>query len=303
MAEHWSEYWKGNENNSFSVSPEDESIEALNEKWIEFIKDIEPPSRIIDIGTGGGALIRLAVEHQTVAHTYIGIDYAKLNLNSLTSGYDNIQILENTNIETLPIDSNSVDIAMSQYAIEYSNLKVSLQQVTRVLKPNGRFMFICHCDNSMVLKKNIKIKEVISDVLSPNGVIELVNDFFKLLDEQPTSATALKEIQEKLKNKLSALHDIFPNEINDISIPAFIEKIFSQRVPTIRTQIIKVYTDEISSYYQRLLSLQNAALTREDIINFENISKSLNIALEPIELLKKNNDILGIIIRGVLSDI
>ncbi len=61
MEKHWSDYWKGKEQNSFSMSSEDESMQALNKIWIKFIKGIESKSNILDLGTGGGALLRVCL--------------------------------------------------------------------------------------------------------------------------------------------------------------------------------------------------------------------------------------------------
>jgi len=113
--------------------------------------DPKPGETIIDLGCGVGTFLKfLLTENKTQQLKIVGIDYsdralkkAKERLAGLTQGID-IKYISQDLKSPLPFEDNSVDKAISNWAIVYlsrNELKNSLREVKRVLKEGGKFFF------------------------------------------------------------------------------------------------------------------------------------------------------------------
>ncbi len=107
--------------------------------------EIGPQHKVLDIGSGYGGAARY------LADTF-GCTVTALNLSekenerarqcNLDRGLNNKIIVVDGSFESIPTDDQSFDIVWSQDAILHSgNREKVLQEVTRVLKPGGRFVF------------------------------------------------------------------------------------------------------------------------------------------------------------------
>jgi len=294
----WSDYWQDSAKTSFDIEPTNSFLQVLDSEWANLISNIERPNRILDIGTGGGALIRLGLKHQKVKHSYIGIDYAKLNLADDITQDKCVQIIENENVETLTLTESSIDLAISQFAIEYSNLKLSIKEIARVLKINGKFTFICHCSDSEIIRRNSDILNTLNKVLEANGVLDNVQNLLIALGRSPDNISLLKTLQIKLKENLTSVQARYPDTINDINLPLFIQKIFSREIVTKPDELFQSYLIEINSYSQRLSALIDSALDKNRILNFKNICKYERLDIEEPKFIYKDNLLLGVILKA-----
>jgi sarcosine/dimethylglycine N-methyltransferase len=130
-------------------SPED-SIRNASRRTVERMAaristDLNPAAHVLDIGAGYGGAARY------LARTY-GCKVTALNLSEVENGRnrtlneeqgvsDLIDVLDGS-FEEIPLPDASVDVVWSQDAILHSgNREQVLQEVHRVLKPGGEFVF------------------------------------------------------------------------------------------------------------------------------------------------------------------
>ena len=105
--------------------------------------DINAGDRVLDLGSGGGIDSFLAAGKVGPEGQVIGIDVTeemvnKARLTAAHYGYQNVEF-ELGEIENLSIESNSVEIIISNCAINLSLDKSKVfQEAFRVLKPGGR---------------------------------------------------------------------------------------------------------------------------------------------------------------------
>ncbi len=105
--------------------------------------DINAGDRVLDLGSGGGIDSFLAAGKVGPDGKVIGIDVTEemVNRARLTAahyGYQNVEF-KLGEIENLPIESNSVEVIISNCAINLSLDKLKVfQEAFRVLKPGGR---------------------------------------------------------------------------------------------------------------------------------------------------------------------
>jgi len=116
-----------------------------DETLASMLKDVDENTTVLDIGAGyGGAARHLAKAYGCkVICVNISETQNKLNreLNKKAGLDDKVEVLHG-DFEAIPADDNSIDIVWSQDAILHSgNRPRVLDEVKRVLKPGGQFIF------------------------------------------------------------------------------------------------------------------------------------------------------------------
>jgi ubiquinone/menaquinone biosynthesis C-methylase UbiE len=100
---------------------------------------ISPRERILDIGCGAG---------QTLLSSYadrvaIGLDVDPCAL-ALGRRWSPATRLVNASAEQLPVADASMDLVVARVSLPYTDLRKSLPEVRRVLRPGGRFWATLH---------------------------------------------------------------------------------------------------------------------------------------------------------------
>lgn len=107
---------------------------------------LAPGAIVLDLGSGAGFDAILAARQVGPAGRVIGVDMTQRMLhkardNAATLGLDNVEFREGY-IESLPVDDASVDVVISNGAINLSPGKDAVfAEAFRVLRPGGRMQF------------------------------------------------------------------------------------------------------------------------------------------------------------------
>lgn len=108
---------------------------------INYLIHSEIPQKILDLGVGDGKLIFSVPKF----HHLFGIDTAKdqLEITENIAKNNNVELeLRQGSFDEIPLDSNSIDIIISNAALHHGKDKKKIfQEVYRVLKENGKFVF------------------------------------------------------------------------------------------------------------------------------------------------------------------
>ena len=155
---------------------------------------------IIDLACGNGALVWIAddITNKPVPKTRItGVDIANIKpfvtLKKKKELHPFVNFLANTSIDQLPFADHSIDFAISQYGLEYSQLDKTIAELGRVLAPNARMAFILHDKQSDILREAVPQVALIKHVLDESNLETL----FLRLDNLYNGANNVAEMKAR----------------------------------------------------------------------------------------------------------
>ncbi len=190
----WDSFWRYDRLSSFHAAPGAPNYEPpVADGWRTFFAALPVGARVLDIATGNGAIAVLAVEANS-SFVVTGADLAAVEPSAFVTrsrdALDRIAFLPNTPAEALPFPDASIDAAVSQYGIEYSDLSRSLAEVARVLCPGGRLRFACHAAEGSIARATA------SSLSDADFLIDL--DLVALAERDPATFDAgLKAIADR----------------------------------------------------------------------------------------------------------
>jgi len=165
------------------------------------LSGIEPGMTVLDLGSGAGFDAFLAWRKVGAAGKVIGIDMtddmlARARENAAKLGATNVEFRKGQ-IESLPVDSNSVDLIISNCVINLSPDKPAVfREIARVLKPGGKFAV-----SDIVLLAELP-EQVKNDVSAYVGCISgamLMGDYVRLALEAGLKNLNIPEIMHGSK--------------------------------------------------------------------------------------------------------
>lgn len=148
----WDRYWQADRVAACLTDAETRNYQpAIRETWERFFEDLGDGARVLDIGTGNGAVAIIAFD--TARRTgkgfeIHGVDRADINpaghVHIASSALADIRFHGRTAAESLPFPDAHFNAITGQYALEYSRMQNSLPEIARVAGPGARLRFILH---------------------------------------------------------------------------------------------------------------------------------------------------------------
>jgi len=156
-AKDWSIYWTRPTVTSFgNIFPENYDGAILDFWKTQLQGEFR---HVVDVACGNGALTWMANEilnggrRQT---RITGVDFASISpfrtLQRNKKDYPSVRFMGNTLAEKLPFGDRSIDMVISQYGVEYTDLEKTIPDLARVLTDAGRMSFVLHDKESIILK-------------------------------------------------------------------------------------------------------------------------------------------------------
>lgn len=152
---------------------------------------------VVDLGSGAGFDCFLAANRVGPKGKVIGVDMTpemieKARENAKNNGIENVEFRPGE-IESLPVEDNSVDVVISNCVINLSADKPSVfQEIYRVLKPGGR---VSISDIALLKELPQKIRENAEAYVSCLAGAILVDEYKKLVE-----SSGLREVKITEKN-------------------------------------------------------------------------------------------------------
>jgi len=303
MSNYWTEYWRQGHITSFGDDLNGNYEGELAEGWRAFFLSLKgEPLTVVDIGTGNGALIDIGLNtlHRDDI-SYIGVDYAKLSI-SESLRKDNIRFLEKTDAAALPLDDASVDVIISQFGIEYSNLSQSVAQCARVMKPEGILRFIMHYDKSSIVAPNKQIMLALQQLQHEKGVLFYLRQLVNALAKYGKQSAQSESARIALNSSLDSLVRANKAGLFGTGFPAFLKTVMNPNLSLKQQKsMIKLFEREMSGQQARLQDLVSCALDKHRIEQLLQQLTSLGFTSLNNKTVLQDGKIIGVLISGVKS--
>ena len=192
-AEFWTSYWQSGRPDSGWGAPGGDGQNILAPFWKVFVSGLAEGARIIDLGTGNGAVPRHLVQaarHQGKAISIIGVDAAFIDpmrtLGADPDGLAGVTFIGETDLTETGFGDRSFQGATSQFAIEHAEAGMAVSELLRILDRGAPFqLLLLHASSPLVLSFVHQIGEI--DALMADG--GLVPAMRHVLEEPSTRAT------------------------------------------------------------------------------------------------------------------
>lgn len=295
-AEQWSEYWKNNTITTFHNIFKDNYDGNIKEYWHSIFELLTDESLVIDFATGNGAIANLAATFSQ-AHNknfkVIGIDYAKINP---TSEIDNLIFMGETPIENTGIENETAALVTSQYGLEYSNIKASVDEAYRILNKKGILALMTHRVDSVLLQEAFQAKQQM-DLCRKTHLVKISSELHR---EIKNPGKKSEKLRLKFNNQLALLYEkakLFrdPNYIHLFS--RTLTNIFSDDNKILTTgeknNILSALKVETNHYQQRMDDLIAAALDAKKLKEMIEHIKSAGFQLKTSAPMLYKNQLFG----------
>lgn len=153
----WTAYWKSGALHSLPGSFQHNYTGGIHDFWLRTFGPLDSTHRVLDIGTGNGALPALLCQlKQASMPTVDAIDIAAITPSWLGAEPRHCQELirfhPETSIEQLPFAAASFDLVVSQYGFEYTQRERAIREVARTLAPHGTVALVMHHADSHLIR-------------------------------------------------------------------------------------------------------------------------------------------------------
>ena len=216
--EPWTSFWEHGHSTTFGAFFKDGYDGAIKSWWHQILTSVPQPVDVLDIGCGNGALL-LDLLEKRITGSYTGVDLAGVKLSDVAKQKLNVnntlkaQLKPKTDAEQLPFESESLDLTVSVFGIEYSDLKKSLPEAIRVLKPGGAFHALMHADESVISSMSARAlsefqdEDMASIVKNLNTIDQQLNELripakLKTSREAEAARTDLNALAQKYMSNL-----------------------------------------------------------------------------------------------------
>ena len=215
-ADVWSRYWATGAQHSCAGSFGKQYEGAIGRWWQQVFEALRPDGRVLDLATGSGAVLQLALKHCTSQAVRLdGVDVGQVAptwKEALTADQrTRVQIHAGVSAESLPFSDHAFNLVTSQFGIEYTDLDRSLAEVRRVLRAGGSLRCVLHHANSQSVHLARAEVDHIRWLLAPNGLLEtaaqLCEPFSRSITPKGRAELAQSQSANALRQRFNVLQD------------------------------------------------------------------------------------------------
>lgn len=155
----WEAYWRTGSVVSCPTDSAGACTGNLRSVWEQFYDALPEGARVLDIGTGNGALPLIALEvarHRSAKLEVHGVDLARIEPRRHVP--DGVRLFAGAvfhggvSAEAMPFAAGHFDAVSGQYALEYMRREAVLREVRRVMVVGGPARFVLHHASSIVVR-------------------------------------------------------------------------------------------------------------------------------------------------------
>ena len=147
-------------------------------------------ARILDVGTGNGALLLLARERATrrgIGLTLLGVDIADIEPGRAVAGgadrFAGIEFHPRTSVCALPFADGEIDLVCSQFGFEYAPRAAAIREIARVAGGTSQLALVLHRSDSIIARVSAPQREGLRLLGSECPIVPLARRMVPVLFE------------------------------------------------------------------------------------------------------------------------
>lgn len=187
--------------------------------WNDFFENCPTNARILDIATGNGAVAIIASEVGRKLDKNFEIhacDLAQINpIRDVPNSGDrmsDIKFHPGMSVEKLTFPDNHFDAVSGQYALEYTDIAQSFNQLKRTMKPAGKAQFIIHHTDSVLVRKTMILLDEAAFILQHTKIFRRLKHLVSAQLATPKFAeSAGQQLRTAIQDLKQALPDVQAN--------------------------------------------------------------------------------------------
>lgn len=284
----WTRYWQRDAHEDCLT----DSL-GLAAMWRDYLCGFADGARLLDLATGSGEAAELAAsalrEMGRVCHID-AIDMALLpDPISKRMRKLGVRLMSEVDVGALPFEDRSYDGVFSQFGIEYGDRRAAFREAARVLRANGRGLFVMHHKESTITRACAARLAHHHEVIGPTQCFAAAQQVFTsyLLGGSP-QFVALAEA--KFCNEVAMLQrrlGMPPTDPNLAPAVRFLSEISAMPArydPADALRRVQFADEEITSWRLRQEAQQRAALDAADLDAIAACLAEEGLAVEPPEI-------------------
>lgn len=300
----WSQYWAQGHKTSFGNHFSKGYEGKLKEEWLAIFANINSSSKVLDLCTGNASIIRLAQENMAnFSETFFtGVDYADIKVEDEVSRAENVNLLFNVNVSNLPLSDMHYHCIISNFGVEYSDINQSLKEVSRLLLPGGCFEFICHHEDSQLIKTSTAEIKLLNAIFEPSAAFECLEKLIvelKSVNNGGDNSNA-ELCRSRLNNCLTLLTNKYSDDFYHSDFVSFLKYILNPKITEKQAELVS-FKRELLGYKQRLQQMVDVALTPEKISSLVELCSDLQLMDCRYNMVEDENGIIGCRVCAIKS--
>ena len=314
-AQYWSPFWSNPTITSFGNLFPSNYDGLMLEFWKrQSCGDLQ---RVVDLACGNGALTWIANDllNSGSGRTRItGVDLAAIDpfkaLGRRAGDYPLVDFIGSTAIERLPFEEASIDLVISQYGVEYSDLDKTIPEIGRVLKASGKIGLILHDKESVIVKGAVQhlddFKIVADDICLHDLLLDL--DALRQADKnfkRLSQTVHYQSLQARINEDSYQIRLILRSHPPGSPVGPYLERLWkaSEAVPgkkvVSQRPLIEHARDSLRGHIERIEDLYAAALSVAEQEHLIALIKREGFTITDNEVLRyKDNDNFGTVLAA-----
>ena len=208
----WEDFWRSGRVVSCPTGAEDGYTGSVRELWERFFAALPDGTRLLDVGTGNGALLLIALEvarARSVRFEVHGIDLARIDpRRAVPDGarrFEDAVFHGGVAAEALAFTDGYFQAAVGQYSLEYTRREETLREMRRVMAAGAPARFVLHHASSIVAAT---ARESLSQARELEEQAQAFVDLREYVAAERTDSPRAARLMERMSERMRSMRDL-----------------------------------------------------------------------------------------------